>query len=47
MFVSKTVSIDIEDLIAIQNLVYKNKYTNISQFFRFALKNQIQKEFKD
>lgn len=47
MLVSKTISIDIEDLIMVQNLVYKNDYSNVSQFVQQAVKNQINTVLKD
>ena len=47
MFVSKTVSMDIEDLIVIQNFIYKKNYSNISEFVQQAVKNQINRELKD
>ena len=47
MLVSKTVSIDLDDLVIIENFVYKNQYATISEFFRQALKSQIKLELKD
>lgn len=47
MYVSKTISIELEDLVTIKNFVYKKNYSNISEFFRQAVKNQIKNELKD
>ena len=47
MYVSKSISIDIEDLVTIKNFVYKNDYSSVSDFFQQAVKNQIEVTLKD
>lgn len=43
MFVSKTISIDMEDLVIIQNLVENSNYGSISAFVQIAIDEKIQK----
>ncbi|MBF4474276.1 hypothetical protein [Methanobacterium formicicum] len=41
MFVSKTVSIKVDDLLKIKRLVENGLFMNVSDFVQVAIKNQI------
>lgn len=41
MKVSKTISIDLEDLTEIQKKIDEDKISNLSEFIQFAVKNEL------
>ena len=41
MKVSRTISIDLEDLTEIQKKINKNKISNLSEFIQNAVKNEL------
>ena len=43
MKVSRTISIDLEDLTEIQKKIDESKISNLSEFIQFAVKNELKR----
>ncbi|HOI71411.1 MAG TPA: hypothetical protein PLC38_03900 [Methanobacterium sp.] len=46
MMVSKTVSIDFEDLKKIESKIKENKTRNLSEYIQMAVKNKLKEDFE-